>query len=35
MPFIYTHLVSLSCFIYLAASAFLGGVSFTADASYV
>ena len=33
MPFIYTHLVSLSCFVYLMASAFLAGVSFTPGTS--
>ena len=33
MPFIYTHLVSLACFIYLLASAFLSGVTFTPAAS--
>ena len=33
MPFIYTHLVSLSCFVYLAASAFLAGLSFTPEST--
>ena len=33
MPFIYTHLVSLSCFVYLFAEAFISGVRFKPTAS--
>ena len=34
LPFVYTHMVSLSCTIYLCGSAFLKGLEFTQDASY-
>ena len=33
MPFIYTHLVSLTCFVYLVAESFLSGVRFSPNAS--
>ena len=33
MPFIYTHLVSLACFIYLAVTAFLAGIKWKPDSS--
>jgi len=33
MPFIYTHLVSLACFIYLAVTAFLAGIKWKPESS--
>ena len=34
LPYIYSHLISMSCTIYLCVSSFLKGLAFSPDASY-